>query len=893
MSASPSLIALTITIAMMVYLSFHHLALASRTGSGRVHLGIGLVGGASLVLALTRLVFYVSPTPEISILAMRATLASMAAVIWLLLWVCRELASVTTLQREFRIFGVVVATLGLAALVTPWGASAPTYVATDLLGQTYIWVTMGPLVPCLALLGAIALGIGMWMLFQATQIDRVMRVLIAFAFLVYIATGFNDALTSTTGRGVALFEHAYLVIAVVFDVMAVRRIRSLSGDLEREVMRRTDELSAKNRDLATALQDASLASRAKSEFVANMSHEIRTPLNGVIGLLDVLGRTQLDSDQRDYVRTMHSASEALMAIVNQVLDFSSIRAANEPLSLAPTDAFLVAEEVIARLAVRAHERGIELGVVCASQEASVPKVQANANALTQLLTNLVGNAIKFTQTGSVSVNLETRDAQLHIHVTDTGPGIPPQLLATLFDPFVTSSATDPERLSGAGTGLGLTIARELAERMAGSLTVRSEVGQGSTFTLTLGVSKTREATASKIVHRATMRVVTSGAWLVDIQGLTASALRAQLTSLGASVESITAAEATRRIGEGASPACILGVDVAKMDDLARELVQRPASNAARAKVFAVARVGSPDEITGPRLGAIPLRVPTTRAWLRESLAGSEVSAAIVRSVRSQVHVLVAEDNAVNRQVIALLLKEAGITFDIVANGALAVEAVKKASSRHYDAILMDCQMPVMDGLEATRAIRAHELQTHCKRVPILAVTAHADVGQRDEILAAGMDAHLPKPLRLDTLLRAIAPYGKREATPIHGLSREAIEQALIAHDRVQELASLGDRDVTDELVQQLESDLLQADLEINQSLQVDPPDRAQIRSVAHRIKGASIALGAQYLSLQAATLEKSAPDATREVLRVQAQSLSQAIRPSVSALRDAFASASA
>ena len=702
MSASPSLIALTITIAMMVYLSFHHLALASRTGSGRIHLGIGLVGVASLVLAITRLVFYLAPTPEISILAMRATLASMAAVIWLLLRVCLEFAGVTALQRALRIFGVTAGALALAALVTPWGASAPTYVATDLLGQTYIRVTMGPLVPCLALLGAIALGIGMWTLFRAKQVDRVMRLLIAFAFIVYLATGFNDSLTSTTGRGIPLFEHAYLVIAVVFDVMAVRRIRSLSGDLELEVARRTDELSAKNRDLATALQDASLASRAKSEFVANVSHEIRTPLNGVIGLLDVLGRTQLDADQRDYVRTMHSASEALMAIVNQVLDFSSIRASTEPLSLAPTDAFMVAEEVVARLAVRAHERGIELGVVCATRDASVPKVQANANALTQLLTNLVGNAIKFTQTGSVSVSLETGDAQLHIHVTDTGPGIPPQLLASLFDPFVTSSATDPKRLRGAGTGLGLAIARELAERMTGTLTVKSEVGEGSTFTLTLGVSKTREATASKIVHRATLRVVTSGAWLVDIEGLTQSALRAQLTSLGASVESITAAEATRRIGEGASPACILGVDVAKMDALARELVQRPPSGAARVKVFAVARVGSPDEITGPRLGAIPLRVPTTRAWLRETLAGSEVSAAIVRSVKSQLHVLVAEDNAVNRQVIALLLNEAGITFDIVANGALAVEAVKNASSSHYDAILMDCQMPVMDGLEATR-----------------------------------------------------------------------------------------------------------------------------------------------------------------------------------------------
>lgn len=891
MSASPSLIALTISIAMMVYLSFHHLALASRTGSGRIHLGIGLVGGASLVLAITRLVFYLAPTPEISILAMRATLASMAAVIWLLLWVCREFAGITTLQRELRAFGVTLAALALAALLTPWGARAPTYIATDLLGQTYIWVTMGPLVPCLALLGAIALAIGMWMLFHATQIDRVMRSLIAFAFIVYVAAGFNDALTSVTGHGVALFEHAYLVIAVVFDVMAVRRIRSLSGDLELEVARRTDELSAKNRDLATALQDASLASRAKSEFVANMSHEIRTPLNGVIGLLDVLGRTQLDSDQRDYVRTMHSASEALMAIVNQVLDFSSIRASTEPLSLAPTDPFLVAEEVVARLAVRAHERGIELGVICAVPEAPVPKVQANANALTQLLTNLVGNAIKFTQKGKVSVKLEADEQGLRIHVTDTGPGIAPELLATLFDPFVTSSATDPKRLSGAGTGLGLTIARELAERMNGTLAVRSEMGVGSTFTVTLGVTKTREPTASKIVHRATLRVVNSGAWLVGIEGLTHDALRAQLISLGAHVESIDVEEATRRISEGASPACILGADVLKMDDLARELVQRPPSKTRRVKVFAVARVGSPDEITGPRLGATPLRVPTTRAWLRESLAGSEVSEAIVRSVKSQLHVLVAEDNAVNRQVVALLLNEAGITFDIAENGALAVEAVKRAI-RPYDAILMDCQMPVMDGLEATRAIRAHELSSQARRVPILAVTAHADVGQRDEILAAGMDAHLPKPLRLDTLLRAIAPYGKREPTPIHGLSRAAVTQALIAHERVVELASLGDREVTDELVQQLETDLLQADLEIAQSLQIDPPNRAQIRTLAHRIKGASLSLGAQYLSMQAATLEKSAPEAPREMLQAHAKAVSNAIGPSVSALRDAFASAS-
>jgi signal transduction histidine kinase/CheY-like chemotaxis protein len=890
MFASPSLIGLTVSIALMVYLSAHHLALAGRSGNARIHLGIGMVGGASLILSLTRVLFYLAVSPEISVLAMRGTLAAMCAVIWLLVWVSREFAgtegAAKGTARGLRAFGLLTGTLAVLALVTPWGASDPCRVQTDMLGQTYTWVTMGPLVPVLAVVGTIGFGFGMWMLFRSNAIDNVMRALIVVAFVVYLATGLSDALLSTGhGVGVALFEHAYVVLAVVFDTMAVRRFRALSSDLEREVLRRTDELSAKNRDLAAALQDASLASRAKSEFVANMSHEIRTPLNGVVGLLEVLGRTSLDAAQRDYVRTMRGSSEALMAIVNQVLDFSQLRGSNEALTLAPVDATSLAEEIVARLAVRAQERGIELGVITEPADRTFPKIQANLNALTQVLTNLIGNAIKFTQSGSVCVKIDAHEGMQRIRVIDTGPGIQPDILSTLFDPFVTSSATDPERLRGAGTGLGLAIAKELTERMGGTIQVETIVGKGSTFTLLLPTREMREPTAARVVQRATRAAVTRGAWMIDVPGLTGTALRSQLVALGASVEPMGAAEAEERLRQGADPACILGSDVLAMDELARVLLQR-AKGPGSVKVFAVSRVGAADEITGPRLGATPLRVPTTRAWLREALAGNEVSAAMVRSVHAQLHVLVAEDNAVNRKVAELLLKEVGITMDVVENGALAVEAAKK---RRYDAILMDCQMPVMDGFEAARAIRAHELATHAKRVPILAVTAHVDVTHRDEIFAAGMDAHVPKPLRLDALLRVLAPYGKRDATPTGVSSRPVTTQALISEDRVLELCALGDHEVTESLVQQLESDLAQAHEEIQRALTAEPLERTQIRALAHRVKGAALALGAQHLSTTAAKLEKSTAEGAPEELKRLAEALRTASEPSVAALREAFA----
>ena len=319
MTGSPSLLALSATVALTVYLSLHHLALAGRTGSGRIHLGIGLFGACSLAIGATRFVHYVSSDVDVVVVGDRIAIAMMWIIQVVLVFICREFAGEHRHERALRGFTVGSASVALLCLCTPWAVDGPATLYEDALGQHYLWVHFGPLSSALGVIGPVCLLYCWAILGRASRVDGTMRALLAVGFVIYVGVGLNDYLLSLgRWRGVILFEHGYLVLAVVFDALAVRRFRALSRSLELEVARRTDELSQKNVALGEALKDAGVASRAKSAFVANMSHEIRTPLNGVVGLLDVLARTNLDGAQRDYMRTMRASADALMALCDQL-----------------------------------------------------------------------------------------------------------------------------------------------------------------------------------------------------------------------------------------------------------------------------------------------------------------------------------------------------------------------------------------------------------------------------------------------------------------------------------------------------------------------------------------------------------------------------------------------